>query len=490
MLDRALQGDAAEVDAAGAVFAQRYPDFDPDGSFADLRRREYGRLDDSGSVYVDYTGGGLYAAAQLAGHVAHLGGSVLGNPHSGSNASRASTHGVDRARAAVLAFFGADPCEYTCVFTANASAALKLVAESYPFGRGGVFALTADNHNSVNGIRELAARAGAAVEYAPILAPELRVDRAALHRILSTRQPSAAPRLLAFPAQSNYSGVQHPLELVAEAHEHGWDVLLDASAFAPTNRLDLGAVRPDFVAASFYKIFGYPTGVGCLLARHDRLSALARPWFAGGTVEIASVGLRRHVLHDGPAGFEDGTVDYLSLPAVTSGLAHVESIGRDAIHDRVGALTAWFLDQLAVLRHRDGRPLVRILGPRTTQGRGATVAFMVHEPDGRAIDGQLIESLANERGISLRSGCFCNPGAAEAALGIDVDVLVPWFDRRATAAELHAGMRERGQVLAAVRVSFGLASNFADVYHLVRFLEDFVDADSAAPTDSPIAVPA
>ena len=66
--------------------------------------------------------------------------------------------------------------------------------------------------------------------------------------------------LFAFPAQSNFSGVQHPLSLVATAEQLGWHVLLDAAAYVPTNRLDLQSVRPHFVTVSFYKMFGHPTG--------------------------------------------------------------------------------------------------------------------------------------------------------------------------------------------------------------------------------------
>ena len=62
----------------------------------------------------------------------------------------------------MLEFFNAPPDEYLCIFTANASAALRLVGESYRFAPGGTFALTFDNHNSVNGIREFARRKGAA----------------------------------------------------------------------------------------------------------------------------------------------------------------------------------------------------------------------------------------------------------------------------------------------------------------------------------------
>src|SRR4029453_17195741 len=105
--------------------------------------------------------------------------------------------------------------------------------------------------------------------------------------------------LFAFPAQSNFSGVKHPLALIDQAHAAGWDVLLDAAAFVPTNRLDLSAVHPDFVAISFYKMFGYPTGVGCLIVRRLALQKLQRPWYAGGTVNFATVQGRVHVLAPG-----------------------------------------------------------------------------------------------------------------------------------------------------------------------------------------------
>lgn len=59
------------------------------------------------------------------------------------------------------------------------------------------------------------------------------------------------------------------------AHAQGWDVLLDAAAYVPTSTLNLSSVQPDFVACSFYKMFGYPTGVGCLLVRNTALPRLA-----------------------------------------------------------------------------------------------------------------------------------------------------------------------------------------------------------------------
>lgn len=64
----------------------------------------------------------------------------------------------------MLSFFRA-PAGYTVIFTANATGALKLVGESFPFGDGSTFVLGADSHNSVHGIRQFATQRGAQVHY-------------------------------------------------------------------------------------------------------------------------------------------------------------------------------------------------------------------------------------------------------------------------------------------------------------------------------------
>src|SRR3954453_16847692 len=117
-------------ETAARAFAERFPDFDPEGALAELRRTEYGRLDAGGQVYLDYTGGGLHAASQIDAHVEMLRGTVLGNPLSNNPTSLASTHLVERGRAAVCEFFNVPPDDYLCVFTPNASGALRLVGES------------------------------------------------------------------------------------------------------------------------------------------------------------------------------------------------------------------------------------------------------------------------------------------------------------------------------------------------------------------------
>lgn len=250
------------IDSDAAPFANKEAeDADTAQLLAELRRTQFGRIDAGRHVYLDYTGAGLYAESQLDEHVSLLRKHTFGNPHSANLTSSAASELVASARTAVLAFFRADPTEYEVIFTPNATGALRLVGEAYPFVSGSRFLLTFDNHNSVNGIREFARARRGETTYVPIVAPDLRVDEELLARYLID-SGGGRDSLFAYPAQSNFSGVQHPLEWVDLAHAHGWDVLLDAAAFVPTNRLDLSHVHPDYVCLSFYKMFGWPTGIG------------------------------------------------------------------------------------------------------------------------------------------------------------------------------------------------------------------------------------
>ena len=458
-------------------FLHQYPAYADTTALDALRRTQYARLDAQNQVYLDYTGGGLHAASQVQEHAQILNEQVLGNPHSLSPSSLDMTRRVEGARAAVLDYFQGTG-EYTAIFTPNASGALKLVGESYPFAPGGKLLLTADNHNSVNGIREFARAKGVAARYAPLTRPELRLDTAALEALLGEADP-ARPNLMAFPAQSNFSGVKHSLEWVARAQAQGWQVLLDAAAFVPTNLLDLRAVRPDFVVLSFYKMFGYPTGVGCLLVRNDALQALRRPWFGGGTVNFATVQGQMHVLSQGEAGFEDGTLNYLGLPAVEIGLRHLQQVGMQTIQTRVQCLTGWLISQLLAFKHSNGRALVRLYGPANLSMRGGTVTLNLYDPQGLLVDYRRVEELAGESRISLRTGCFCNPGAGEMAEDLSEE------DMRAGIAQLGAeinlqrfsqALQERGGKSAgAIRVSTGVASNFVDVERFLHFVAGFRD---------------
>ncbi|KAK3291746.1 pyridoxal phosphate-dependent transferase [Chaetomium fimeti] len=517
-----------------STISAQYPEYQSTARLDELRATEYSYLDSQDHVYLDYTGSGLAASAQIRHHNERLTQNVYGNPHSSNPTSAAATEAMDRTRARVLAHLNASPEEYTVIFTPNATGAARLVGEAYPFSRNTRLVLTADNHNSVNGLREFARTRGARTTYIPLQQPSLRTTttdvlaalppkrtlldrlpptcrsilrrrdtspppdpdlspntttghspsttkpspdtrnpnpprglldrlqstcRRIFHRrsILrrrntnsspstntnSTTNPNTTPSpdtttnppntggnnnpptprgLLAYPAQSNFTGVRHPLSWTRLAQKRGYHVLLDAAAYLPTAPLDLSGkphptdpngetCQPDFVIISWYKLFGYPTGVGCLVARKKALEVLrgGRPWFAGGTVQAATAGVgvgEWHLLAGGAEGFEDGTGNFLGVP------------------------------------------------------------------DGKVVDERIVAMESAAARISLRTGCFCNPGAGQAALGLDVKTV----RKLARARQLLGGLDEVVEVLGipslgAIRVSFGLASTTADVDKFIGFAE-------------------
>ncbi|MFC3505720.1 aminotransferase class V-fold PLP-dependent enzyme [Micromonospora krabiensis] len=479
----------------GPAALAAHPTYAATARIDDLRATEYRHLDRDGHVYLDYAGAGVAARSQIVAHHDRLLSGLFSNPHSENPTSVAAGSLVESARRAVLDFFRADPAEYAVVFTPNASGACRLVGEAYAFGRARPLVLTGDNHNSVNGIREYARAAGAPVRYVPLTDPHLRVAEADVVAALTgpaglagraRRWRGSGPRgLFAYPAQSNFSGVQHPLSWVELAQRHGYDVLLDAAAYVPTNRLDLSVVHPDFVCLSWYKLFGYPTGVGALVARRDALARLRRPWFAGGTIRAVSVQGDWHRALDDESGFEDGTLNFLSIPDVEFGVRWLDGIGVDLVHARVGLLTGWLLERLTALRHRTGQLLVEVYGPPTADGRGGTVAFNFRRPDGSLVDERLVAIDSSAAGFSLRTGCFCNPGAGEGAFGITRHTLrrtplahVETIDQYLSALGVPSG--------GAVRVSFGLASTAADAERFLAFAESTY-LDRAGPAGTRLA---
>ncbi|ESK87857.1 cysteine desulfurase [Moniliophthora roreri MCA 2997] len=456
-------------------FLREFPEYRLTWIVDTLRRSDYRRLERVGETYVDYMGGSLYPESLIRVHTEFLSDNVLGNTHSVSNSSKLSLQCSEDARTAILMFFKAPP-EYTVVFTSNASGALKLVGESYPFIDGSSYVLGADSHNSVHGIRDFATNHGARVCYIPST-NHGGFDPAVAKDILLQNKPLSkdlTPSLFALTGQSNITNSKNPLSVLDYASSLGYHTLLDAAALAPTSPISLKENPVDAMAVSFYKMFGFPTGVGALVVKKSFLQQLKRPWFAGGTVDVVQVpgniATMAHQLHE---QFEDGTINYLTLPAVTDGL-RLLSAYLPFLPVRLSCLTHYLVTSLAKLRHEiTDIPVVRVLSRRPRKrprsigeqsDTGSTVSVIFSLPSGEMMPNSFIEHAASRRNISLRTGCMCNPGGAAAILNIEDDMkrLYPGVTRK----DFEEFM---GRELGVVRISLGLGSNFQDVWNVIQF---------------------
>jgi selenocysteine lyase/cysteine desulfurase len=135
------------------------------------------------------------------------------------------------------------------------------------------------------------------------------------------------------------------------------------------------------MAISFYKMFGFPTGVGCLVAKKSFLRQLKRPWFAGGTVDVVQVPgtgfTAARNIHEQfevpslspspkhgplkPLHVQDGTINFASLAAVTRGL-NILSRYIAYLPLRLSTLMHYLVGSLTEIKHDVARtPVARIL---------------------------------------------------------------------------------------------------------------------------------
>lgn len=181
------------------------------------------------------------------------------------------------------------------IFTSGCTAALKLVAESFPWRpqtdneAGSRFSYLTDSHTSVVGIRGLTSTLG--VVTLPVSQQE--VENGANDVAQGEDVICQTPHLFCYPAQSNFCGKKYPLRYVkgiqarhlypACNHQGRWFVLLDAASHVSSSPLNLQECPADFIPVSFYKMFGFPTGLGALIVRNNAAGMLKKTYFGGGT---------------------------------------------------------------------------------------------------------------------------------------------------------------------------------------------------------------
>jgi molybdenum cofactor sulfurtransferase len=350
----------------------------------------------------------------------------------------------------------------------NASGGLKIVGECYPFDENAHYLLLSDNHNSVNGIREYCTNRGGQFNYAKLRHEDLLIDQEELLKDLSAHNDKEN-KLFAFPAQSNVSGVKHDLSWVKKAQDKGWDVLLDAAAYVPTIKLDLKEIQAEFVTVSFYKIFGYPTGIGCLFVKKSAFPKLKKRWFAGGTVNLASVRSPHFFLADNYERFENGTIDYLGIPALKIGLDHIEYIGMKRLNERVKGLMDYLIPRIENIQHDSGVNVIKTFGPSDRNLAGGTLIMSFFNPDGSLVPFEKVEYAANARKISIRSGCFCNPGIDEINSCISTDELANYFTSREK-GNYKEMVEELNKMRGATRLSVGIPTTKSDLDTFISFL--------------------
>ena len=435
-----------------------------------------------GTTYLDHAGTTLYPKSLIDAFSADMMSSLFGNPHSASASSQLSTRRIDDVRLRVLRLFNANPRHFDLVFTANATAGIKLVVDSFREEEDGFwYGYHKDSHTSLVGARECA-RAGQHC-FDSDEEVETWLDDEADKKAIDTGRPV---RLFAYPAQSNMNGRRLPLSwtgrLRAVSGKSSAYSLLDAAAMVSTSPLDLqdAPMAPDFTVLSFNKMFGFPD-LGALIVRKESAAILRkRKYFGGGTVEMVTTGRenwhirKQHASHD---HLEDGTLPVHSIVALANALdVHSRlfgSFGLVAAHTNF--LAKHLHDRLAALRHENNTKVCHMYHGSSSFGnvnaQGPVVAFNICSSNGSWVSTAEVEKLASIKNIQIRTGGLCNPGGVASFLNLQ-----PWETKRNYSTGYRCGNEDdvmETKPTGMIRLSLGAMSNMQDVDNVVAFVREF-----------------
>jgi cysteine desulfurase/selenocysteine lyase len=294
------------------------------------------------------------------------------------------------ARARIADWLGSTPAE--TIFTANATAAINLVAYAWGLanlGPGDLVAVTQmEHHSNIVPWQVVCAARGAELAWVPV-SDHGRLDLDALDVVLER-----GPKLLAVAHVSNVLGTINPVaEIVRRAHAAGTLVLIDGAQAVPQLPVDLGAIDADFYAWTGHKAYG-PTGIGVL---HGRRSVLEQmPPFLGGGHMIREVLNDYSTWAELPSKFEAGTSQIAEAIGLGAAVDWLREIGIEAVREHEEVLVADALERLAAI------PGLTIHGPAAAGDRGALISFVLagaHPHD-------VSEILARD-GVCVRAGHHC-----------------------------------------------------------------------------------
>ncbi|XP_035438690.2 molybdenum cofactor sulfurase isoform X1 [Spodoptera frugiperda] len=453
--------------------------------------------------YLENAGATLYPQCLLTAVHEDLVNNVYMNPHS----DKYTKDCVEQIRSSILKHFNTDPSTYTVVFTAGTTSALKLVVESFQFSEddidnernNGSFVYLRDNHTSVLGLREIASDKYADIihiSHEDFLLAVSNAGKSHLKRKDKFLNKYDTNTLLVYPAQSNFNGFKYPIDCIdlikngcLNSHlkkqlchiNNNWYVLLDAASFVSTNRLDLSATQPDFVCLSFYKIFGYPTGLGAILIKNSSSDVLCQKrYFGGGTVDFVLSTEDMHVKRkDLYERMEDGTIPFLSVLSLKHCFDTMHKLIPKSIYDDIMDTVSYhtyFLAkdlyfQLHDLKHTNGnKAAVTYMDSNFSDIRkqGGIVTFNLLREDGSYIGFVEFQHMADLFNINVRTGCFCNSGSCQRHLVASNKELKEMYKSGHVCGD-EIDLID-GRPTGAIRASFGYFNTFKDVDKLIHMI--------------------
>jgi selenocysteine lyase/cysteine desulfurase len=351
---------------------------------------------------------------------------------------------VHEVRSVCARVLGAPSSDYECLFTANTTEGINLVAQSLTQnnadGSNPVVVNTLLEHNS----NELPWRTVAHHSLIRLAVDdEGFVDPRELESALQSyneRHEHGNERicLIAVSAASNVLGTFNDVKQICSiAHRYGARVLVDAAQLVGHRGVRVDETGADYLVFSAHKMYA-PFGSGALIAR-------------------------KRLLHFKPEVLErirrSGDENAAGIAAMGKAFILLQRIGMDVVHAQEQSLTAYALEQLARI------PKLRIFGIRSPAAprfdrRGGVIAFDLRT----MMPHRLATALSEQRGIGVRYGCHCS------------HLLVKRLHRLPRFLErvqwLIVKLFPKLELPGLLRVSFGIQNTKAQVDELIGALAD------------------
>jgi len=201
-------------------------------------------------------------------------------------------------------------------------------------------------------------------------------------------------KLVAVTGQSNVTGVRPPLkEIIAQAHEAGALVLVDAAQLSAHHPIDVQKLDCDFLAFSGHKLYG-PTGIGILYGKRKILDSMP-PFLTGGGM-IAEVKHDHFTCAGLPTKFEAGTPPIAQAVGLRAAIDWLSQFNWSDIETHEQLLIEKAFEELQKI---DG---LTILGPSDPKNISGCISFTVE-----GIHPHDLTDIIGQKGVYLRAGHHC-----------------------------------------------------------------------------------
>jgi len=276
------------------------------------------------------------------------------------------------------------------IFVRNATEGINLVAQTYGrkfIGEGDEILISAmEHHANIVPWQILCEEKGAILKVIPINDNGEIIYEEYL-RLLGPRT-----KIVGIVQMSNALGTINPVkQMIADAHQIGIPVLVDAAQSAYHMKVDVQDLDCDFLVFSGHKVYG-PTGIGVLYGKRHLLEVMP-PWMGGGDM-IRSVTFERTIFAELPFKFEAGTPHIAGVIGLTAAINYITALGLDKIALYEADLMEYGTNVLSQV------PDLTIIG--NASEKASVLSFVM-----RDVHPHDIGTVLDEEGIAVRTGQHC-----------------------------------------------------------------------------------